>query len=335
MCVVVATLAASALIVVIAHTLARQPGSGAPPRSRHTPLPPMTGFPGASNTGVPSRARLLSVPGQLSSGPGWHYDPSGFVAVDGDGAVLAGLFIRCNVDITAAHVTLAGDKIVVGGASAIAISLRHASRVTIEDSTISGRDAGAGRMMAGVKDVGGGSTGTRVLRDNISLFETGVQLESGLVKDNYLHHPGFLPGDHTNGVMSNGGSTSPLTITHNTILIDRGQTDAIGLFEDFGVQANRVITDNLLAGGSYAIYAGQSAGGAPTQHIVITGNRISRIYYRRGGYYGTIAHFNPSGRGNIYANNTWNATTLANSSRARLAMLRRSGALDCPICRSI
>ncbi len=31
------------------------------------------------------------------------------------------------------------------------------------------------------------------------------------------------------------------------------QTDAIGLFEDFGVQANRIIRGNLLAGGSYTL----------------------------------------------------------------------------------
>ena len=57
--------------------------------------------------------------------------------------------------------------------------------------------------------------------------ETGVQLESGLVADNYIHNTGYLPGDHVNGVTSNGGVTTLLTITHNTIFIDRAQTDAI------------------------------------------------------------------------------------------------------------
>ena len=42
-----------------------------------------------------------------------------------------------------------------------------------------------------------------------------------------------------------GGVTTLLTITHNTIYIDRSQTDAIGLFDDFGVQANRTITSKL------------------------------------------------------------------------------------------
>ena len=46
------------------------------------------------------------------------------------------------------------------------------------------------------------------------------------------------------------------------------------------MQQNRRITDNLLAGGSYAIYAGQKQGGPPTSKIVITGNQISTMFYR-------------------------------------------------------
>ena len=161
-------------------------------------------------------------------------------------------------------------------------------------------------MMTGIKDIDGDSTGVRVLYDNISEFETGVRLETGLIQDNYIHEPGYISGDHTNGVMSNGGVTELLTVNHNTILIDRGQTDAVGLFEDDGVQQNRRITNNLLAGGSYAIYAGQKRGGPPTSEIVITGNQISTIYYSHGGHYGCAAHFNSHGRKNVWSDNTWN-----------------------------
>jgi len=170
-------------------------------------------------------------------------------------------------------------------------------------------------MLAGVKDIYGTSTGTTVLRDNISMMETGVQIETGLVKGNYIHNAGYIPGDHTNGVTSNGGGALRLTITHNTILIDRGQTDAIGLFEDFGIQRNRVITDNFLAGGGYTIYGGQKPGGPPTSHIVIRGNKISSIYYPRGGYFGCMAYFNPRGRGNIWSRNIWNETRSADFAR--------------------
>jgi|HubBroStandDraft_1064217.scaffolds.fasta_scaffold05787_5 hypothetical protein len=266
------------------------------------------GFPGASDTGVAAGIALRSVPAQVSSGPGWRFDPAGWVQVYGKGAVLSGLYIPYNVNVTGSDVTIKNDRIVTGGPDAIGISLRHAHDVTIEDSTISGANAGNRRIMAGIKDVYGDSTGVSVLDNDIFAFETGIQLESGLIQGNYLHDPGYIAGDHTNGIMSNGGATGLLTIEHNTILIDRGQTDAIGLFEDFGVQRNRHIIDNLLAGGGYAIYAGQNPGGPPTSNIVIAGNQISTIYYARGGYYGCAAHFNSQGSKNVWSDNMWNAT---------------------------
>jgi hypothetical protein len=268
------------------------------------------GFPAARDTGVPSGTKLRLVPSQISSGPGWDYDPRGWVKVYGKGAVLNDLNIPYNVSVTASDVTIKNVLVTVGGANAIGIELRHSRKVTIEDSTIRGLNTARGRMMTGIKDIYGDSTGLRVLYDNISKFETGIQLETGLVEGNYIHEPGFIAGDHTNGVMSNGGVTGLLTINHNTILINRGQTDAIGLFEDNGVQQNRRITDNLLAGGSYAIYGGQKQGGQPTSNIVITGNQISTMYYRHGGHYGCAAHFYNQGRRNIWSHNTWDATSV-------------------------
>jgi hypothetical protein len=267
------------------------------------------GFPDASNTGVPAGTKLLKVPSQISSGPGWHYDTRGWVVVDGNGAVVSGLYIPFNLNITASNVTIKNVQVVSGGQSAFGVTLRHTTNVTIEDSTISGVDAGSNRLLAGVKDVNGDAAGTTVLRNNISLAENGVQLEAGLVKDNYIHDPGFIAGDHTNGIMSNGGNPAQLTITHNTVLISRSQTDAVALFEDFGVQANRVISNNLLAGGGYSIYGGQT-GSQPTTNIAITGNSISNIYYPNGGAYGPIAYFNSAGSGNTWSGNIWDSSGL-------------------------
>jgi hypothetical protein len=282
----------------------RHPGHAGQIERRH-----QNRFPDASDTGVPAGTKLRTVPGQVSSGPGWEYDPRGWVKVYGDGADLSDLYIPHNVTVTASNVTIQNVQVTVGGANAIGIGLRHTRNVTIEDSTINGVNTAAGRMLTGIKDIDGGSTGVRVLYDNISEFETGIQLETGLIQDNYIHEPGYIAGDHTNGVMSNGGVTGLLTINHNAILIDRGQTDAIGLFEDDGVQQNRRITDNLLAGGAYAIYAGQKRGGPPTSEIVITGNKISTMFYSHGGHYGCAAHFNSQGRNNVWSDNTWNTTS--------------------------
>jgi hypothetical protein len=277
--------------------------------------PSECGYPDATSTGVPPGTTLRTVPGQVSSGPGWRFDPRGWVQVDGNGAVLSGLYIPYNVNITASNVTIKDDKIThptieIGGGKYddIAITLRHTSNVTIEHSFISGLDPAEHRLASGIKDVYGDSATLKILRNNLFNCSTSVQLESGLVADNYIHDTGFSAGDHVNGVTSNGGKPGLLTVRHNTILIDREQTDAVGLFEDFGLQANRVISDNLLAGGGYTIYGGQKAGGPPTHDIVITHNRISRIYFPKGGFYGPVAYFNPLGSGNAWSGNFWDNT---------------------------
>src|SRR5260370_1376794 len=174
------------------------------------------------------------------------------------------------------------------------ISVRHATGLTVQDCAIPGVNATAGRMLAGVKDMYGDSTGLAVLRTNISQAETGVQLESGLVADNYIHNTGYLPGDHVNRVTSNGGVPTLLTLPHNTIYIDRSQTDAIGLFDDFGVQANRTITSNLVAGGGYPIYGGHNPRTPAPTGIPLTRNRRATTHYPTPGAHGPAAAPSPT-----------------------------------------
>jgi len=270
--------------------------------------PSACGYPDASSTGVPAGTTLKTVPAQVSSGPGWSFNPAGWVQVTGNGATLTGLSIPYNVNIAASNVTLNDDQITSSGSTSYGVTLRHTSGVTIENSTISGLNATTGRLMVGVKDIYGDSTGLQVLNNNITETSTGVQAEQGLIQGNYIHDMGYLPGDHINGITSNGGQSALLTITANTILVNHNQTDAVSLFEDFGTQTNRVITGNLLAGGSYSIYGGQNAGGTPTSHITITGNRVSTIYFANGGQYGPLAGFNATGTGNTFTGNTWDNT---------------------------
>lgn len=271
-------------------------------------VPHHCGYPDVTNTGVRAGTALRAVPGQVSSGPGWHFNHRGWVQVDGNGAVLSGLYIPCNVNVTASNVTIK-DVRVAGHGNMIGISLRHTRNVTIENSDVYGPSAGPDRLATGIKDVFGNSTGIRILRDDLWHFKTGIQLESGLVAGNYLHNPGFAAGDHINGVTSNGGNPAQLTIQHNTILVGHNQTDAIGLFEGFGIQANRLVKDNLLAGGGYTIYAGQMTGRPRTYNIKIINNRISRVYYPDGGYYGDADLFNPDGHGNVWSDNTFSGNS--------------------------
>ncbi len=267
------------------------------------------GFPSAATTGVPASVALKTVPGQVSSGPGWAYNAAHKdVEVTGDGAVLAGLSISGPVQVRASHVTINDVKVVTGGDTAI--SLWSTAGVTIENSTISGLNTTAGRVGSAIDDRLGNSTGLVVKADNISFFKSAVQVATGLVTGNYIHDPGYITGDHTNGVIADGG-TGQLTIRGNTILNNLSQTDAITLdgMTVAGPVANKTITGNLLGGGDYPIYGG-TAFGHTTNHIVITNNRFSQAFYPKSGQFGAVAYFDPAAVGNVWTGNVWDTTGL-------------------------
>jgi hypothetical protein len=272
-------------------------------------------YPDPSNTGVPAGTTLTSVPAQVSSGPGWSFNAAGgTVVVNVKGTVLSGLYIPYNLVINASNVIVKNVKVVTN--ANFGISLTHTTGVTIENSTISGQNSTTGRLGSAIDDVYGDSTGMVIKDNNISAFKTAIQISTGLAEGNYIHDPGYVAGDHTNGFYVNGG-TQPLTIEGNTIFDSLGQTDAINL--DAGIPgpsapvANKTIKNNFLAGGAYTIYGGD-ASGSPTSNIIITGNRFGQNYYPKSGQYGPVSYYDPKGTGNTWSGNSWDTTGQALSS---------------------
>jgi len=273
-------------------------------------VPHACGFPDGTNTGVPSGTALRSVPSQVSSGPGWHFDPKGgYVVVTARGTVLTDLSIPYDLVIEASDVTVKDVRVVTGGY--FGISLRHTTDVTIEDSTISGQNLTSGRVNSAIDDVYGDSTGIVIKNNNISRFRTGVQVSTGLIADNYIHDPGYIHGDHTNGIYV-GGTTKPLMIYGNTIFNNLGETDDINLDASSSKQvvANKSVVDNLLAGGDYSIYGGDSRHDH-TSNIVIKDNEFGQLYYPKGGQYGPAAYVNLRQAGNVWSGNVWSGTSRA------------------------
>ena len=272
-------------------------------------------FPGAASTGIAASTALRTVPQQVSSGPGWSYDRAADqVEVSGNGTVLRGLSISCDLDIRASNVTIEDIRVVTSGD--FGISLRDTANVTIENSTIAGANRTTGRVDVAIDDIDGDATGTVIKDNNIYDFRTGVMLSAGLIRGNYIHSPGYISGDHTNGIYANGSDDS-LNIDDNTIMIPLGQTDAITLDASGSGQtiANKTIEGNLIAGGGYSIYAGASQGNA-TSDIVIKDNWFSRQYYRSGGRYGPAVYFDRGGTGNVWAGNVWAGNVRAGNVRA-------------------
>lgn len=270
------------------------------------PVPHLCGFPDATNSGVRTGVVLKRVPEDVTSGAGWHYDNRGWVAVDTAGAIFSGYSTNLNVDVTADNVTISDVRIIVGG-DTFGVSIRHANGVTIQHSEIAGTNTSSGRLLVSIKDIYGDSANMRVLANNMYYVSTAVQLDAGLIQDNYIHDMGFINGDHINGTTSNGGSVL-LKIVHNTSFNQFSQTDAISLFEDFGVQANRVIDNNLVAGGGYCIYGGQNSGGLTVSNIQITNNHFARLFYSNCGFFGYIAAWNPGAPGAVWSGNVWDDT---------------------------
>jgi hypothetical protein len=283
------------------------------------------GYPDAETSGVPGTVVLQEVPNQVSSGPGWTFNPKGYVEVTGNGADLTDLLIPYDVVITASNVTLQDDLItqgVITGASlkgaikaapaidpapGASILLRHTSDVTIEDTTIDGLVPGSSTEAAGIVDLYGDSTGLQIEADNIADTSTAVEVNAGTVSGNYIHSE--MPGADDSkiiGIESNGGSAS-MTIDDNTVLVGTSVRYAIGLFSTYGTQSNKTIENNILAGGNYELYGGYN-GGPDTTNIVVTNNRFSRYFFANGGLYGPVAHWDAAGSGNVWSGNFWDDT---------------------------
>ncbi|MEP6797342.1 MAG: hypothetical protein ABI890_04300, partial [Lapillicoccus sp.] len=230
------------------------------------------------------------------------------VVIDGAGTVFENKLTTSDVNVQADNVTIRNVRNTASGESLGGFALRHANNTLIEDVTIAPA-ASDPRLLVGIKDIYGDASETVIRRANLSGMSTGVQLDCGLLEDSYIHDLRMQSGDHVNGTTSNGG-TSLLTIRHNTVFNSFSQTDAVSLFQDFGPQANRVIDNNLLAGGGYTIYAGANVGkeGTATQ-IRVTNNRIARIFAPMGGTFGSVTAYAP-GNGNELVGNIWDETGL-------------------------
>jgi hypothetical protein len=155
----------------------------------------------------------------------------------------------------------------------------------------------------------GDSAGMVITGNNISAFRTAMQVSAGLVQGNYIHDPGYIAGDHTNGIVTNGG-TQAMTINDNTVFNSLGQTDAISLDAAAGgvAVANKTVENNFLAGGGYSIYGGDGPSSNPTSNIVITGNRFGQVYFAKGGQFGAVAYYDHTGAGNSWTGNIWDTT---------------------------
>jgi hypothetical protein len=262
------------------------------------------GFPSAQTTGPKPGTVIIPVgPGQdeVSSGANWEFNGK-WVEVSGT-ATLENYYIPYALNIaTSAEVLV--QNCIVKTAGYFGISLRETKAVTIRNCLVLGADSTSGRVDVAISDVFGTARGTVIDACNIYWARSAIHLTAGVISNCYIHDPGFVPDDHINGILD-PGSTEQLVIFGNTILNPINQTDAIILDpgrDSIRDVANKIIENNILAGGGYCIYGGQTPLNS-FYNCAFVNNYFSQIYYPSCGYFGMVAAWNSSASGVCWAGN--------------------------------
>ncbi|MEV7072396.1 hypothetical protein [Streptomyces sp. NPDC093990] len=285
-------------------TPTHRPRPSAPARSPGTAPAPTAGggeagFPDAGNTGPRVRLRPRA---------------AGNISVRTDGAVIRGQDITGSLDVYANNVTVVDSRIT--STNWWGINLRPGySGLRVLHTTITavpGKGPDNGGVNYAVSNMG--SSSIEVGWCDISVFGNALSMGQGNLHDNYVH--GLVPfrnnggeWQHTDAVISGGGSKGTLVVRHNTLLnpvpVDQGASAAVGLFADTGHVSNTVIDGNLLAGGAYALYGG----GDGATGITVTNNVFSTRYHRYSGAYGAVTAWNAGGAGNVWRGNRFSDGT--------------------------
>lgn len=273
------------------------------------PQPSICGYPDASNTGPDPATVLRAVPGDVRQGQGWHWDDRGWVMVDGEGAVFSGFAVQAGVVVEADNATISNSVIDVGN-EGWGVSLRNSNGVVISNNVIRGPSADQ-PCDNGIRDIYGNADGVQILANEIHLCASAINHfnQGGVIRGNFIHELGHecVSGDvdcgHFNGIQLGAGDGPTMTIDHNTIFNPAPATDAVMLANDDGPQTNRVITDNLLAGGGYTFY-GSGGPEGEASNIIFKDNRFSTIFFAKGGSLGPVAHWQ-EGFGNEWSGNVW------------------------------
>ena len=234
-----------------------------------------SGFPDATNTGVPSGTALKAYNGDL--------------IVTTNGAVISGLDIKGAVYINADNVTLVNCRVTDGNFAVVNIKGRGA---TVQNCEING--TGTGDNSTGINGAG------TFIRNNIYNVENGINVTGSVtIKDNYIHDLKAASDPHYDGIQIDGGSSNSI-ISHNTVINAHDQTSAVMMDNYFGGLSNTTVDNNYLVGGGYTVYLDTRFNGGTVNEasIKISNNKIDS------GHYGDFAFFgsHPSVLGNIEVN---------------------------------
>jgi hypothetical protein len=224
------------------------------PPSSPSPTPgPVAAWPDASNTGVPAGVALTVVNGnQVYSTPNQVID-----AKD----------IRGCVEVRAAGVVIKRSKISAPCFYAVGsfLGAYSGARLTVQDSEVD---------CANTTGTAFSEFNIDAIRVNVHGCENGFDIHDNVtVRDSWVHNLFATAESHTDGAQLNDGAHD-VVFDHNSIDPLTDATSAIiSPRASVGGASNVLVQNNLLGGGSYALYCVQD--GAGTNYRVI-GNHFRR-----------------------------------------------------------
>jgi hypothetical protein len=277
------------------------------PTPTQPPPPPSTGFPDASNTGVPAGTVLTAYTGSCTITAPVTIDAKTFSCGTN------------GVDIRAAGVVITRSKI--SGPVSVDTDTNRTWSLTLTDSEVNSGNINGASIASGNVDL---------LRDNIHGGHNGLECQEHAswcsIKDSYIHDQ-YAPatGDtHLGGMLGLGSVMSCraglcMEVVHNTIVCDApvnrdggGCTGDINLIPHFGPLHGALIQGNYLGanvGSSFCTYGGAGVEN-PADHVVYRDNVFQRAITDEKGqpdcaFYGPVTSFNSGAAGNVWQSNVW------------------------------
>ncbi len=222
-----------------------------------------------------------------------------------DGTVIDGKDVSGILVVEANNVTIKRSRI--RGNSYWLLLYASGKNLVVEDTEISRANSCLGKQDACLADYGievRSSGGVSISRVNISNVTSGIHLGSNaVVQDSFVHDLVNISGeDHNDAIISNGG-TSKVVIRHNALEVPMNQTTPLAMYQDFGINDDWLVDNNLLNGGGYCMYPGGSNGKFNTNLRVIN-NHFGKKFYPSCGYFGASIHWD--GRPDqLWSGNVW------------------------------
>lgn len=262
-------------VTVTAAPTSSTPTSSTPTSPTPTTPPVQTGFPNASNTGVPAGVTLTN---------------SGGLTITAAGTVVDAKNITGTVQINANNVTIKRSKITGSGYAIVRVQDGRTG-VRLEDVEINGRGT------SGTSNSGGVIGSATILRANIYGVENGVvPYSNSVIQESWIHNLGAPGSPHYDGVQMDGGATN-IMVDHNTIdLSGLGQTGAIMVDNYYGQITGITVKNSRLLGGGYTVYCDGNFQSQTITGISYLNNRIA------GGSWGPflIRNCNATVTGNVH-----------------------------------